>query len=157
MQVMKCLACDHARVRDKHGKFSGRSRFTRGLCTVCYPRARKAGTLEEIALPPNQSSQGLPIGSRAVTPGGYVEIKTTTGFRGEHRIVMEEQLGRPLANGENVHHINGIRDDNRIENLELWATSQPKGQRVRQLIEYIAEFHPEAMRTALEQDERAKL
>jgi len=49
----------------------------------------------------------------------------------QHRQVMSEILGRPLRDGENVHHKNGKRSDNSPENLELWTVGQPAGQRFK--------------------------
>lgn len=67
-------------------------------------------------------------------------MASRNGMVMEHRFVMAQHLGRPLLPGEVVHHRNGIRSDNSLDNLELWTTSHPKGQRVEEKLRWAREF-----------------
>ena len=85
---------------------------------------------------------------------GYVCIRGIdrngkTKERPQHVVVMERTIGRKLFPGETVHHKNGIRSDNRIQNLELWSKNHAPGQRVTDMIdfclEYLSEYAPECL------------
>ncbi len=95
----------------------------------------------------DQDLKVKPRGCGTITIHGYRQITkkehpnaNRAGTMFEHVFVMSNFLKRPLVKGENVHHINGIRHDNRIENLELWSTSQPPGQRVNDKLKWCKEF-----------------
>lgn len=86
--------------------------------------------------------------TRRLTDDGYVTVSGlhdhpnahSRGHMYEHTLVMSQMIGRALLPGENVHHKNGVRHDNRPENLELWVIHQPPGQRAEDLVEWAHEI-----------------
>lgn len=113
----------------------------RGLCSVHYVRERKG---KDLHAPIRKASKDYKVGDTYLNEEGYVMVVTDEkGPRRhmrEHRFLMEKVLGRELLPEETVHHINGVRDDNRLENLELWSSSHPPGQRVKDKVEWAKEI-----------------
>jgi hypothetical protein len=104
-------------------------RFAKGYCEYHYHHLRNTGKVNG-----GRGRNRRKAGEGTKNNGYHFTTIVIDGKRrqvGTHRVVYSEYLGRPLRKGENVHHINGLRDDNRIENLELWSSSQPSGQRVK--------------------------
>lgn len=103
----------------------------KGLCSGHYNQQWRGEELQPIA--PRRVR-----GTGSYTREGYVRVwcSKRQSRIAEHRLVMENHLGRELTPKETVHHINGNPEDNRIENLELWCSRHPKGQRVEDLLEF---------------------
>jgi hypothetical protein len=80
------------------------------------------------------------VGQGWTDSNGYRRICVSSETVFEHRYVMESVLGRELLTTESVHHKNSVRSDNRPDNLELWTSSQPAGQRVEDKVAWAKEI-----------------
>jgi len=107
---------------------------------ITYKHKRKSGENHSKKIR-GKNGQGCitKAGYRHITKVGHPN-SSINGKIQEHTYVMSEYLGRPLNKQESVHHKNGIRDDNRIENLELWSRYQPIGQRVEDKVKWAKEI-----------------
>ncbi len=102
------------------------------FCTHHYHRHREGIPMDA----PRRRSKG-----KFTNSYGYVQLVFPDRTKAlEHRHIMAGILGRPLAPHETVHHKNGHRADNRLENLELWSSHQPKGQRVEDKVIWAREI-----------------
>lgn len=119
--------------------------YARGHCMMHHQRVAVLGHAD----PGPAGLLRAPSGAGSDDGRGY-RVITVDGQRYlEHRYVKEQELGRPLLRGENVHHLNGLRSDNRPENLELWVKVQPTGQRVEDLVAFVVKYYRTEVRNAL--------
>ena len=112
--------------------FGGWNKFLEYMgLEVKKPFISKLARSNSIKVRKNRSVEEDPrfIGRRKYK--GYVEIykpnhpnSNSHGYIREHRFLVSEHIVRPLTTDEDVHHINGIKDDNRLENLQLILKSE---------------------------------
>ena len=107
----------------------GNTHYGLGYCKAHHRRYWRRGSTDLYQREP-----------RKFKKNGYVALWSNGKQKLEHRMVMEATLGRKLLSGETVHHKNGIKDDNRPANLELWASMHPPGQRVEELVTFAKEI-----------------
>lgn len=136
--VFTCIQCGTTQERIRYVRGDGQIKY--------YSRQKLCSVICKDAWIKAEAGHRFLAGEigRHVKRGGYVWLSipaavSRTGKKMEmleHRHVMEQHVGRPLTKDETVHHINGVRDQNGIENLELFSSRHGPGQRVTDKVSF---------------------
>jgi len=122
-----------------------RLHYAKGWCRNHYKQMMSRGWTGPIRIRKSN-------GQARFWKGGYLYVtdpRNPSKTLPEHHLVMETDLGRRLHPWENVHHKNGRVDDNSLSNLELWCKTQPAGQRVEDLLNWLVSSYPSELRQLL--------
>lgn len=161
--MRKCAFCEAAFNLPHRRKFCSRECLQKWHNKMNEEKLLKSPNRREILnvrLMKRRAKRGIPLdlpvrsmarkGSGYTAKSGYRFIHrrghsnaNKQGSLAEHVFVMSEYLGRPIKKHESVHHKNGLRSDNRIENLELWSKMQPSGQRLEDKIDFAKKLFQE--------------
>ena len=118
-----------------------------GICKICnnffYDHRISAKYCSRSCFCTTRTGNKNPMWRGGITKdfSGYLVFRRNKKMIRVHRNIMEKYLKRKLYKFETVHHLNGIKTDNRIENLELWSSHQHSGQRLSDLIHFVCKYY----------------